>query len=77
MPYELKPRDIKRRLCVCEQLLQKQIRKDFLDRIVTGDEKLVFYDNSRRKKSWGNPGHASISTAKPDIHGSKMMLCIW
>jgi len=25
----------------------------------------------------GVPGHASTSTAKPKIHGSKIMLCIW
>jgi len=28
-----------------------------------------------RKKSWGKPGY--ISTAKPNIHDSKLMLCIW
>ena len=27
VPYELKPRDVERRLCVCEQLLQRQKRK--------------------------------------------------
>jgi len=35
--YELKSRDIKRRFFTCEQLIQRQQRKDFLHRI--GDEK--------------------------------------
>ena len=39
VPYELKPRDVERRLFACEQLLERQKRKDFLHRIVTGDEK--------------------------------------
>ena len=41
MPYELKPRDVERRLFACEQLLERQRRKGFLHRIVTGDEKWV------------------------------------
>lgn len=77
VPYELKPRDVERRLCVCEQLLARQRRKGFLHRIVTGDEKWAHYDNHKRRKSWGYTGHASTSTAKPNIHGSKVMLSIW
>jgi len=77
VPYELKPRDLERRFFICEQLLQRQKRKDFLHRIVTGDEKWIYYDNPKRIKSCNKPSHASTSTAKPNIHGSKLMLCIW
>ena len=53
VPYELKPRDVERRLFACEQLLER--RKGFLHRIVTGDEKWVHYDNPKRKIMRSSP----------------------
>ncbi|GFW69541.1 aromatic-L-amino-acid decarboxylase [Trichonephila clavipes] len=58
------------------KLLARQRPEGFLHRIATGDEKWVRYDNPKRRKSWGSPGHASTSTAEPNIHGSKVMLSI-
>ncbi|KAG5313916.1 MOS1T transposase, partial [Pseudoatta argentina] len=49
VPYELKPRDVERRFFTCEQLIQRQQRKGFLHRIVTEDEKWIFYDNLKKK----------------------------
>lgn len=45
VPHVLKDRDVERRLTMCELLLQRQNRKPFLHRIVTGDEKWIHYDN--------------------------------
>nr|CDS28081.1 transposase [Hymenolepis microstoma] len=69
VPHELKPRgDVERHLFACEQLVERQTRKGFLHRIVTGDE----------TKSWGlSGGHTATSTPRPNVHGSKVMLCVW
>ena len=77
VPYELKPTDVERRLVMCEQLLQRHKRKSFLHHIVTGDENWICYDNPKHKKSWDQVDHAATSTPKPNIHGFKLMFCIW
>ncbi|KAG5317212.1 MOS1T transposase, partial [Pseudoatta argentina] len=55
VPYELKPRTT----------ASTAEKKRFFasHRIVTGDEKWIHYDNPKRRKSWGKPGHASRKTA--------------
>ena len=42
-----------------------------------GDEKWIHYDNPKRKKSYMKPGQSAKSTAKPNIHGAKVMLCMF
>lgn len=77
VPHELKPRDVERRKCMSEMLLERHKKKSFLHRIVTGDEKWIHYDNPKRKKSYVKRGERAKSTAKQNIHGFKVMLCIW
>lgn len=77
VPYELKIRDMERRKTICEMLLQRYERKGFLHRVVTGDEKWIHYENPKQKFAWVMPGEAVPSIPKPNIHGSKTMLCVW
>ena len=65
VPHELNERKIERRKNTYEILLERYRRKSFLHRIVTGDEKWIFFENPKRKKSWVDPGAPSTSTARP------------
>ena len=58
-------------------MLQRFERKSFLHRIVTGDEKWIYFDNPKRKKSWLLPGEVSPSTPRPNCFGRKTMLFVW
>lgn len=77
VPHELKERDIERRKTVCELLLQRQKRKGFLHRIITGDEKWIYYENPKRIKAWVKPSEPGPLQPKRNIHCGKVMLCIW
>ncbi|KAG5318880.1 MOS1T transposase, partial [Pseudoatta argentina] len=75
VPYELKPRDVERRFDTCELLLQRQKRKGFLHRIVTGDEKWIHYDNrggSRGGSSRGGPSRGGFDRGGRGTGGGRV-----
>jgi len=51
VPYELSEDNKNRRRDTAFILLSEFRKKDFLHKIITGDEKWIFYDNSKRRKS--------------------------
>ncbi|GFW06100.1 mariner Mos1 transposase [Trichonephila clavipes] len=51
--------------------------KLFLDKLITGDEKWILYENIKRKKSYCKPGTSSATVPKPSIHQRKVLLCLW
>ena len=71
VPHELNERQMERRKNTCEILLERYRRKSFLHRIVTGDEKWIFFENPKRKKSWVDPGAPSTSTVRPNRFGKR------
>ena len=72
LPHDLTKKAIERRKTMWEILLKRYKRK----RIVTGDEKWIHYDNSKRQKAWVNLGEAAPSKPKVKIYGIKLMLSI-
>ncbi|GFU62053.1 mariner Mos1 transposase [Trichonephila clavipes] len=55
-PHELTDRQQENRKFVCEMLLSQYKRKSYLHRIVTGNEKWILFDNSKRNRSYVDHG---------------------
>jgi len=77
VPHKLSEAKIAQRLSICVSLASRQKKKSFLWKIITGDEKWLYYDNPVNKKQWLSPVQSPIPTAMPKIHRKKVMLCVW
>ncbi|GFW18354.1 mariner Mos1 transposase [Trichonephila clavipes] len=77
VPHELTYRQQENRKLVCEMLLARYKRKSYLHRIVTGDEKWIYFENPKRNRSYVDPGKSSKSTVRPNRSGLKTKLCIF
>ena len=77
VPHKLSEANIENRFATCTYLLSRYNKKSFLWKIVTGDEKWIYYDNPKRKKAWLDPGQPAPMVPKRNIHGKKALLCIW
>jgi len=73
--HELKEIHLTNRMSVCEQLIKPEENDPFLKRMITGDEKWIVY-NVSRKKSWNRRGEAPERQAKAEIHQKKIILSI-
>lgn len=76
VPHKLSDVNIAQRLSICASL-SSRYKKDFLWKIVTGDEKWLYYDNPVNKKQWLDRDQAPLLCPKPELHRKKVMLCVW
>jgi histone-lysine N-methyltransferase SETMAR len=77
VPHQLSDFNKSSRILACQRLLKQYNLKPFLDRMVTCDEKWVYYDNTSRKKSWSLSGECSQFVAKRGLTNKKVLLCVW
>ena len=77
VPHQLSDSNKAARVSICESLLLRPHRKEFLKEVVTGDESWVLYVNHTRKRQWVPQGELPASEPKPDRHQRKVLLCCW
>ncbi|CAD5212513.1 unnamed protein product [Bursaphelenchus okinawaensis] len=68
VPHNLTDLQKAKRRCASEKLLQRCKNEEFLDRIVTIDEKWISFNNTRRSTSWCKRGEAPKHVPKPELH---------
>ncbi|GBM25888.1 Mariner Mos1 transposase [Araneus ventricosus] len=75
VPHELTAEDKRNRKEACLALPQRS--EKILDRIVTCDEKWVYYNNTSCKGGWSAPGESAGSVRRRALTNKKVLLCIW
>lgn len=77
VPHQLTEINKQNRLNHTLSLLARNKNEPFLDRLVTGDEKWVLYNNIHRKRTWKTVGESAESVPKAGLHPIKVLLSIW
>ena len=77
VPHTLTQSNRDQRSDTCALLLSRHRRFDWLDQVLTGDEKWVMYANFTRKRQWVDAHAKPEPEPKPDLHPQKIMLSVW
>ena len=77
IPHELTKDQLDRRVDTCLELLTARRHFEWLNNLVTGDEKWVLYVNHTCKRQWLGPGETGIPTPIGELHPKKVMLRVW
>ena len=73
---QLNERQQENRKITCEMLLARYKRKLFLHRIVTGNEKWIYFENPKRKRSWVTPRIIDIDCKAKSLWTEDNALCL-
>lgn len=77
VPHQLSESQAKQRMDICRKLLENPCDERFFRRIVTCDEKWIYFHNADNKKQWLYPGQIAKAVPKRDRFSEKALLCVW
>ena len=77
VPHQLTPAQAQRRVDTCRQLLENPMDERWIKRVVTCDEKWVYFSNPDKENQWLEPGQMAEPVPKRDHLSRKAMLCVW
>jgi len=77
IPHSLREDQLEQRVTICNSLLSRNRRNEWLMDIITGDEKWVMYFNENRRGQWVLQDETPEPDPKPDRHGKKVMLTVF
>lgn len=77
VPHELTAAQAQRRVDVCRELLKEGLDGRQIKRIVTCDEKWIFFRNPNTNNQWLDPSTLPKPVVKHGRFEHKVMLCVW
>jgi [histone H3]-lysine36 N-dimethyltransferase SETMAR len=77
VPHELSFAQAQHRIDTCKKLLQNSMNERWMKRVVTCDEKWIYFSNPNKENQWLDPGQEAYPVAKRDRFSKKVMLCVW
>src|SRR5690606_38458253 len=77
VPHSLTPQQRLQRVTICQNLLDRQAAKPFLQNVITCDEKWVYYKNVARKRGWAKPGQSAGTVARKTLSKEKRLLTVF
>lgn len=77
VPHLLTKANKLNRISAAVSLLGRLNKESFLDRLVTGDEKWILYNNIQRKRTWKQANEHGEPMEKTNLHPQKVMLSVW
>lgn len=77
VPHALTKEQENKRVEICRKLLQNLLDERYIKRIITCDEKWIFFNNPDKSNQWLNRGETAQCVPKRDRFEKKVMLCVF